>query len=124
MRPACAPSCFCTTCHQSKAPLLNALAAMPLRRQGAGALRARFARRCAPGPCLLGAGGPDSSARSFCRLLYRRQYLSIQMQLGNKYPDDPVTVIPSGELIVALLPILSVRNSGGGALAAQLCMPW
>ncbi|KAL4424607.1 hypothetical protein ABPG77_009191 [Micractinium sp. CCAP 211/92] len=26
---------------------------------------------------------------------FDKQYLSIQMQLGNKYPDDPVTVIPS-----------------------------
>lgn len=28
---------------------------------------------------------------------YRRQYLSIQLQLGNKYPQDPVNLIPSGE---------------------------
>lgn len=46
--------------------------------------------------CWMHAGSPKQAALSLGPR-YCRQYLSIQMQVGNKYPDDPVNIIPSGK---------------------------
>lgn len=34
---------------------------------------------------------------SFRAFPFDKQYLNIQIQYGNKYPEDPVNIIPSGE---------------------------
>jgi hypothetical protein len=36
---------------------------------------------------------------SFNAFPFDTQYLSVQLQYGNKYPESPINIVPSGELV-------------------------
>lgn len=40
---------------------------------------------------------------SFKAFPFDTQYLSVQLQYGDKYPESPVNIVPSGEVMLACI---------------------